>query len=52
MQNYSEQFVSYTLDDFRMPPNVFDILSSIDEGCMRLRFFLNDLDQWFSTFFM
>ena len=32
LQGYSEQFIGYTIDDFRMPPNVFDILSSVDTG--------------------
>jgi len=32
VQGYSEQFADYTIDDFRMPPNVFDILSSVETG--------------------
>ncbi|XP_078489481.1 uncharacterized protein LOC100182474 [Ciona intestinalis] len=31
-KDYSFQFIGYSLEDFRMPPNVFDILSSIDSG--------------------
>ena len=42
LQGYSEQFIGYTIDDFRMPPNVFDILSSVDTGIIITNYSKND----------